>query len=53
VAETAVESIRGQAAAQALEVTDRLSEISFAIRPPTRRKKFPTPAAPTAQAELF
>lgn len=53
VADTAIESIRGQAAAQALEVTDRLAEIAAAIRPPTRRKKPAAAVAPSAQAELF
>jgi hypothetical protein len=53
VAEAAVDSIRASAATQALEVTDRLSEIATAVRPPARRKKRSAPAGPAVQEELF
>jgi hypothetical protein len=53
VADAAVESLRVKAAAQALEVTDRLSEIATAVRPPARRKKRSAPAGPAVQEELF
>ncbi len=51
IADQTVDSIRAQAASQALEVTDRLAEIHAAVRPPARRKK-PAAAEP-GQLDLF